>query len=481
MDADSLDLCVEDIIISIYGTEMLLKQIRERQVRKCFYDWKYRSRLDRELVVQKKKYNKYMLDGFYALARQTQSICMLFHTVKLNELKLERFALEKLVSNSREIGEAELRAEYEQVNRDLRPKLEVKEEICAEGIQDTKSPELNEELIFEYHQNMLLVFHGINGLAKVLESKINKLFCFCFYRMLYFRGNSEKKKEIQTHTAENPVSKTSFNEKNDIMKNTKCESYLTSNLITNSEVPFDKENIPANKPTTVVKRPSLNKEDLYCEQISERGDFYTRKQNASFNNGSLESVDSFQNLRGPLRTKTHQNAFPNANTLNSPLYLSQGGHVIIKNDVIDLAHANSVLFPSLISPMNSNHTLNPFSQNMYANSISLNYSNPVLSGKRSGLASNSNHPQHFQCDGTPLNTTKYSGDNLIYSNNGLGSKRITSNQNFLLGRNSTYERKSPRSAELSKNILKPCINFTQDYSANLLHNIADGFKSAILN
>ncbi|KAL3130025.1 hypothetical protein CHM_1g3180 [Cryptosporidium hominis] len=453
------EFCIEDLIVSIYGTEMLLKQIKERQIRNCLYNWKYKSQLERELSLQKKKYNKYMLDGFYALARQTQSICMLFHTMKLIEYKKQRFAMDKLISN------------FKQSNN-RQETIMNKSRSCESTELENESEllSLDENTMLEFQQNLIRYFHGINSLVNIIESKKDKIFYNSFYKVKNFKGNEKQKTVISNQKIERNV--------------TKDNLVAPSSPLNKSEV-NDKENISSN---TLGKQLNngltLNREELYFELIPEKKQFYTRKQNASFNNGpisnpSLErktsNISEFAKQKQISRDFTQQ-SYGSSNHFHKQI----GNNVVIGNNIIDFTHANPVLFSTIQSPVNSNPVLTIFPPH----SPNFNFTNHVNKGKYLQFNNNLNYANQLSSGSTPLNTTKYSKDNLPNINNAFSKNQLQHKpelgRNFTIKRYSSNDRKSPRSAEITKSILKPCINFTQD-STNLIQNITDSFKSVILN
>ncbi|KAH8584815.1 uncharacterized protein ELE39_000766 [Cryptosporidium sp. chipmunk genotype I] len=453
------EFCIEDLIVSIYGTEMLLKQIKERQIRNCLYNWKYKSQLEKELSLQKKKYNKYMLDGFYALARQTQSICMLFHTMKLIEYKKQKFAMDKLISNFKEntIRQGTSRDE---------PRSD--ESI---GLENESELSLDENTIMlEFQQNLIRYFHGINNVVNIVESKKDRILYNSFYKIRSFKENKQLKVINSSRTEREAL---------------KDEFITPPSPIRKSEI-NNKENISRN---TIRKQLnnglSLNREELYFEQISEKKQFYTRKQNVSFNNGSISEPTSLE------RKMSNKSEFPEqrhiSGEFNKQSYTNSnhfhrqiGNNVIIGNNIIDFTHANPVLFSSIKSPVNSNPVLTIFPPH----SPNFNFTNPAINRKHPQFNNNLNYSNQLSSGPTPLNTTKYSRDNIPSTNNSLPKSqhqhRHELSHNFMIKRYSSSDRKSPRSAEITKSILNPCINFTQD-STNLIQNITDSFKSVILN
>lgn len=461
------EFCIEDVIVSIYGTEILLKQIKERQIRNCLYNWKYKSQLEKELSIQKKKYNKYMLDGFYALARQTQSICMLFHTIKLIEYKQKKFSMDKLIFNTKE-----------SINNEDLIKEESKPDEATGLENDSELLSLDENTIMlEFQQNLVRYFHGINNTINIIESKKDKIIYTCFYQIRNFKKHEKEGMAINNQKIEIKALKDDIivNNENSDAKNV----FVASSPIKKSEI-YDKENISRN---IIGKQLNngllLNREELYFEQISEKKKFYTRKQNASFNNGSvskpLERKNS--NHSGLPEQRHNSGEFTQQNHSNSNFHNQVGNNVIIGKNIIDFTHANPVLFSSIRSPVNSNPVLTIYP----IHSPNFNFSNSVIN-KRHQNFNNLNYQNQLSSGPTPLNTTKYSKDNLPSINSSKLNKqyRTESNQNFPIKRYYSNDRKSPRSAEITKNILNPCINFTQD-STNLIQNITDSFKSVILN
>lgn len=471
------EFCIEDVIVSIYGTEMLLKQIRERQIRNCLYNWKYKSQLEKELATQKKKYNKYMLDGFYALARQTQSICMLFHIVKLIEYRQQKYAMDRLVSNAKESMVAATTEDETNIYFNLDEGVNVGSEL-------EPSPSFDEDaaIMIEFQQNLVRFFHGINSVVKIIESNKYRTIYASFHRIKDFSEGRRR----ETVTEKDGVAKEEVSGGKEV--------FAPPSPMNKTEA-RDKENISRN---TMWKRHqplnsglSLNREELYFEQIPEKKHFYTRKQNVSFNNGSVshQSCDTearSSNQSVGLHNQRQQHVFEDlvqqdhVDNFNSQV---GGGNVVIGNGIIDFTHANPVLFSSIKSPANSNPMLAIYPHH---HSQNLNIVHPIQ---------NRRHPPHFNTNlnyssqtstgslSAPLNTTKYSMSCHASSRNSrpLGQNKTESHQNFAIKRYySSNDRKSPRSAEITKSILNPCINFTQD-STNLIQNITESFKSVILN
>ncbi|OII74759.1 uncharacterized protein cubi_00312 [Cryptosporidium ubiquitum] len=462
------EFCIEDIIVSIYGTEMLLKQIKERQIRNCLYNWKYKSQLWKELSIQKKKYNKYMLDGFYALARQTQSICMLFHMIKLIEYKQKRFSMDRLIFNLKES------MNNENIIKEESNSVEITE---LENYSELSSLDEN-TIMLEFQQNLVRYFHGINTMINIIESKKNKIIYICFYKMRNFKGYEKDEIVINNQIIEikaNKDDKIVGNENSDAK-----DEFVVPSPIRKSEI-HDKENISRNSMRKQLNNGlSLNREELYFEQISEKKQFYTRKQNASFNNGSISKpLERKTSNQSDFTEQRYRSAeFTQQNYSNSNFHGQVGNNVIIGKNIIDFTHANPILFSSIKSPVNSNPVLTIYP----AHSPNFNFSNPVINRKYPHFNNNLNYSNQLSSGHTPLNTTKYSRDNLPNTNNSRLNKqyRSESNQNFVIKRYSSNDRKSPRSADIAKSILNPCINFTHD-STNLIQNITDSFKSVILN
>ncbi|KAJ1606007.1 hypothetical protein OJ252_3315 [Cryptosporidium canis] len=458
------EFCIEDVIVSIYGMEMLLKQIKERQIRNCLYDWKYKSLLEKDLAIQKKKYNKYMLDGFYALARQTQSICMLFHTMKLIEYKQKKFAMDRFVCNMKVAWAAEDRA-----------KVISSSEESSVLENDPESPLLDEAVLIEFQQNLVRFFHGINSVVNIIESKRHGAIykAFCLIKGLPRRRSLEKAAGHQ----------------NSASLSIRCEKSSNSGALGPPLSPVgdadahDKENISGNK---LGKNPlnnglTLNREELYFEQVSGKKQFYTRKQNESFNNGPSSKPPSLDRTalnysaahdQRHISAEFAQKHYPNPNFSNHT------GNVIIGSSIIDFTHANPLLFSTIKSPANSNPVLAVFPQHPH----NPNFPHNFQGRKPTHFGAHLNPSNQLSAGSTPLNTTKYSID---YPPS-LGNPRLKnqnkaeSSHNLTVKRYYSSDRKSPRSTEVAKSILNPCINFTQD-STNLIQNITDSFKSVILN
>ncbi|KAH7647070.1 hypothetical protein FG379_002761 [Cryptosporidium bovis] len=430
---------VEDIIMSLYGMELLLKRIKEKQIRKCLYDWKYKSLINKELNIQRKKYNKYMLDGFYALTRQTQSVCMLFNLFRMGDNKLKSYAFNRLLINARN-----------------------------NEISENNLVSIDERIIQEFQHGIMTIINGFSSLGFIVnKKKFRALYC-SFHKVLNHKGRASVERNNENTNKLNAI------DENLIFENTKCKSDKPEfdNLIDNNNVLTENK---CNKKLALNHGLFLNKNDIYT-QNDDNIKLYNKNQSTSLNNGYYIHVPiSRQKAKFDYYNELAQTGsdYNNNNCFNSN-----------NNFIKEFSPLNPVLYPPLRPQVNS-YDYSIQKQHVYnsAGLINTNFVNPVLNRR---LSPNNSNANSFRTSNSgistaapsPLNTTKYSVDNLYYS---VDYNKNNKQNNYGHKRNSIYEKITPKSTENpSKNFINPCINFTQD-SSIILNSITDKFKSVILN
>ncbi|KAH8740324.1 hypothetical protein FG386_002836 [Cryptosporidium ryanae] len=439
---DNTTYSVEDIIMSLYGMEVLLKRIKDKQIRECLYDWKYKSLVNKELNNQKKKYNKYMLDGFYALTRQTQSICMLFNLLIMSDHKLKNYAFKRLLINARN-----------------------------SVINESNFVSTDDSIIQEFQHGVMRIINYFSSLSFIISKKNFKTLYCAFYVML------NHKKKVNMIINDENINKLNISNKGIMfckteykVDNSKCDHIIKNNSI-----------MDENKYNTKLglnRGLFINKNDIYTHN-DDNIKLYNRKQNTSFSNGYYIHVPidrqkaKFDYYNDQIRTGYESKVNSNNNYY----------YYYCNNNATELSPLNPVFYNSIKSQVNNyDYSVQKQQSNNSIGLFNTNFTNPVLNRR---LSPNNSNTNSFQTSNSgistaapsPLNTTKYSGNNLYYS--------VDCNKNeqsdYSFKKSSIYKKKTPKSTQTkSKNFINPCINFTQD-SSLMLNNITDTFRSVIMN
>ncbi|OII71094.1 hypothetical protein cand_026520 [Cryptosporidium andersoni] len=433
--------CVEDFITSICSLEIVLNQARERELRDCLYYWRYTSKLIKELNIQKKRYNIYMLDGFYALARQTQAVCMLFHIFALHEYKLKNYALTtlKIYSNM-------YNSKYENKILDSYIDLIHMFSNFSKILDLYKYRIINKSFryIVGYYDKEIV--NSINGVDSVLSTD---------------ETNKYSISDITIPKIEEEVVESNMNLEN-----------LEDRNLKRSVVKSDLRNSLNNGLNSGLRIPCTF-EDVSMNSTDPRVSEYVAYIHGSLVPNSLD------------KTKTVYKS--------GDIFLNTKKKVSFK-DQIDRRNTT----PSMPSYQMDNYKIEGFTSTTYeplfyhkpidkfnsARNVHIKYYPPptLALGKSSILNSSSNTPQISPQSSSSKNINfqimhNYNNENNSSYMNNLKWK-CSSNNYRLLNNKESYVtiKRSPRSSDHAKNVLNPCIGLASE-STNIFTSITDHIKS----